>query len=98
MNYLRYPDISHAYVTDFPNKGDKTPVRDAVKDDAWLQGEFIKVVQQRGAAVIKARKLSSAASAAKAIVDHMHDWVFGTPEVPPPPPFFSPLSVRRLKI
>lgn len=76
----QYPDISHAYVTDYPNKGDKTSVADAVKDTAWLQGEFIKTVQQRGAAVIKARKLSSAASAAKAIIDHMRDWVVGTPE------------------
>jgi malate dehydrogenase len=53
----------------------------AIKDDAWLQGDFIKLVQQRGAAVIKLRKLSSAASAAKAIVDHARDWVLGTPEV-----------------
>jgi len=76
----QYPDVSHAYVTDYPNKGDKTPVTAAIKDDAWLQGEFIKLVQQRGAAVIKLRKLSSAASAAKAIVDHARDWVLGTPE------------------
>jgi len=55
-------------------------VKAAVADDAWLKGDFVKIVQQRGAAVIKARKLSSAASAAKAIVDHMHDWVLGTPE------------------
>ena len=51
---------------------------DAVKDDAWLHNEFISSVQQRGAAVIKARKLSSAMSAAKAIGDHMRDWWFGT--------------------
>jgi len=76
----QYPDVSHAYVTDYPSKGDKTSVVEAVKDDAWLQGEFIKVVQQRGAAVIKLRKLSSAASAAKAIIDHAHDWIYGTPE------------------
>eukprot|EP00026_Physarum_polycephalum_P006316 Phypoly_transcript_06358.p1 GENE.Phypoly_transcript_06358~~Phypoly_transcript_06358.p1 ORF type:complete len:335 (+),score=50.95 Phypoly_transcript_06358:774-1778(+) len=76
----QYPDVSHAYVTDYPNKGDKTPVHTAIKDDAWLQGDFIKLVQQRGAAVIKLRKLSSAASAAKAIVDHARDWVVGTPE------------------
>jgi malate dehydrogenase len=55
-------------------------VSEAVKDDTYLQNEFITTVQQRGAEVIKARKLSSAASAAKAIVDHIHDWVFGTPE------------------
>jgi malate dehydrogenase len=76
----QYPDVSHAYVTDLPSKGSKTPVVDAVKDEPWLHGDFIKTVQQRGAAVIKLRKLSSAASAAKAIVDHMRDWVFGTPE------------------
>lgn len=51
---------------------------DAIKDDAWLHNEFITTVQQRGAAVIKARKLSSAMSAAKAIGDHMRDWWFGT--------------------
>lgn len=53
---------------------------DAVKDDAWLKGDFIATVQQRGAAVIKARKLSSAMSAAKAICDHMRDIWTGTPE------------------
>jgi len=73
----QYPDISHAYV-DTPTG--KVSVKDAVKDDAYLHGEFITTVQQRGAAVIKARKLSSAASAAKAIVDHMRDWIFGTKE------------------
>jgi len=74
----QYPDVSNGYVTD--NKGGKVSVHDAIKDDAYLHGDFIKTVQQRGAAVIKLRKLSSAASAAKAIVDHVHDWVFGTPE------------------
>ncbi len=58
----------------------KKPVRAAVADDAWLQGQFITTVQNRGAAVIAARKLSSAASAAQAIVDHMRDWTQGTPE------------------
>lgn len=53
-------------------------IHDAVQDDAWLHNEFIKCVQQRGGAVIKARKLSSAMSAAKAIGDHMRDWWFGT--------------------
>jgi malate/lactate dehydrogenase len=46
-----------------------------------LNGEFIKVVQQRGAAIIKARKLSSALSAASSACDHIRDWVLGTPEV-----------------
>ncbi|KAF6035292.1 MDH1 [Bugula neritina] len=53
-------------------------VYEAVQDDNWLNNEFISSVQQRGAAVIKARKLSSAMSAAKAIGDHMRDWWFGT--------------------
>lgn len=45
-----------------------------------LDGEFIKVVQQRGAAIIKARKLSSALSAASSACDHIRDWVLGTPK------------------
>ena len=44
----------------------------------WIEKDFIPVVQQRGAAVIKARGLSSAASAASAAVDHMHDWALGS--------------------
>jgi malate dehydrogenase len=51
--------------------------RDLV-DEAWLTDEFIPVVQQRGAAIIKARGASSAASAASAAIDHMHDWALGT--------------------
>jgi malate/lactate dehydrogenase len=46
-----------------------------------LKGEFITTVQQRGAAIIKARKLSSALSAASSACDHIRDWVLGTPEV-----------------
>jgi len=59
---------------------EKKSVKDTINDQAYLQGEFITTVQQRGAAIIKARKLSSAASAAKAIIDHMRDWINGTPE------------------
>jgi len=73
----QYPDVSHGTVS---TDSGKQSVRDAVKDDTYLNGEFITTVQQRGAAIIKARKLSSAASAAKAIIDHMRDWIFGTPE------------------
>ncbi|XP_078173431.1 malate dehydrogenase [Carex rostrata] len=69
----QYPDVTHATV------GDK-PVPELVKDDAWLKGEFITTVQQRGAAIIKARKLSSALSAASSACDHIRDWVLGTPE------------------
>lgn len=70
--------------TQFPYAGAATckngeSVVQAIADDAaFLDGDFISLVQQRGAAVIKARGLSSAMSAASAIKDHMHDWYFGT--------------------
>lgn len=73
----QYPDVAHAKVE---VDGQKVPVFDAVKDDAWLTGDFIKTVQKRGAEVLKVRKLSSAMSAAKAICDQMRDWWFGTEE------------------
>uniref|UniRef100_UPI00358E5014 malate dehydrogenase, cytoplasmic-like n=1 Tax=Myxine glutinosa TaxID=7769 RepID=UPI00358E5014 len=73
----QYPDTTHANVCN--NDGNVT-VYKAVKDDEWLKGGFVQVVQQRGAAVIKARKLSSAMSAAKAICDHVRDWWHGTSE------------------
>jgi len=69
----QYPDVSYAVV-------DGNAVHSVVGDESWLQNEFISTVQQRGAKVIAARKLSSAASAAQAIVDHMRDWMKGTPE------------------
>jgi malate dehydrogenase len=68
----QYPDIYHATV-----KG--SPARDLV-DEAWLADRFIPQVQQRGAAIINARGASSAASAASAAIDHMHDWALGTPD------------------
>uniref|UniRef100_A0A8C9WNI7 Malate dehydrogenase n=1 Tax=Scleropages formosus TaxID=113540 RepID=A0A8C9WNI7_SCLFO len=85
----QYPDVHHAKVT---VSGTEMDVFDAVKDDEWLKGDFISTVQQRGGAVIKARKLSSAMSAAKAICDHMRDIWFGTPEVGTTPP---PCGVPR---
>src|SRR6202044_1151844 len=51
-----------------------------ISDEAWIEKEFIPTVQQRGAAIIEARGASSAASAASAAIDHVHDWVLGTPE------------------
>ena len=68
----QYPDLFHAEVAG-------RNAAEAVGDQAWIEGEFIPTVQQRGAAVIKARGLSSAASAANAAIDHVHDWVHGTP-------------------
>ena len=69
----QHPDVFHAEV------GGK-PAVDAIGGDrGWLEHEFIPTVQQRGAAVIRARGLSSAASAANAAIEHVHDWVRGTP-------------------
>jgi malate dehydrogenase len=68
----QYPDVNNASVGD-------SAATDLV-DQAWLADEFIPVVQQRGAAIIKARGASSAASAASAAIDHMHDWALGTPD------------------
>lgn len=68
----QYPDLFHAEVN-----GKNAAA--LVNDQAWLEGSFIPTVQQRGAAIIEARGLSSAASAANAAIDHMHDWALGTP-------------------
>jgi len=75
----QFPDISHANVK---KQGSDAWVDayGAVNDEAWLRGEFVSVIQKRGAEVIKRRKLSSAMSAAKAACDHMRDWYFGTKE------------------
>ena len=92
----QFPDVAHAFVV---KNGEEKSVTEAVSNDTWLKGDFIKVmgaylvgsdwvihyvtqtIQGRGGAILKARKLSSAMSAAKAICDHMRDWWFGTPEV-----------------
>src|SRR5215471_16685589 len=66
----QYPDISHTLVN---GKAAKSLV-----DQKWIEETFIPVVQQRGAAIIKARGASSAASAASAAIDHIHDWFHGT--------------------
>lgn len=73
----QFPDASHGIVRGLD--GSEKPVYDAVANEEWLKGKFLTTVQQRGAAVIKARKLSSAMSAAKAICDHARDWHFGSP-------------------
>jgi malate dehydrogenase len=69
----QYPDIFHAEV-----EGQNAAAR--VDDQAWLEGEFIPTVQQRGAAIIEARGLSSAASAANAAIDHVRTWALGSPD------------------
>src|SRR5512139_1807918 len=67
----QYPDLHHATVAGKPAL--------SLVDDAWYKEQFIPVVQQRGAAIIKARGASSAASAASAAIDHFHTWMKGTP-------------------
>jgi malate dehydrogenase len=69
----QYPDLVNAKV-------DGSSTWDAVDDEAWIKDEFIPRVAKRGAEIIDARGASSAASAANAAIDHVHDWVLGTPE------------------
>ncbi|MBV8340950.1 MAG: malate dehydrogenase [Gammaproteobacteria bacterium] len=66
----QYPDLSHAQVRGKPAT--------SLVDEKWVRETFIPTVQQRGAAVIKTRGASSAASAAAAAIDHVHTWVHGT--------------------
>jgi malate dehydrogenase len=69
----QYPDVVHAKVAG-------KSAWDTIADEAWVADTFIPTVQKRGAAIIEARGASSAASAANAAIDHIHDWVLGTPE------------------
>ena len=69
----QYPDVFHAKV-----KG--ADAAEAIGDQSWIENDFIPTVQKRGAAIIEARGASSAASAANAAIDHVHDWVLGSPE------------------
>jgi malate dehydrogenase len=69
----QYPDLFHAKV-------DGEEARKLVDDDVWIKEEFIPRVAKRGAEIIDARGASSAASAANSAIDHIHDWVLGTPE------------------
>ena len=67
----QYPDVFHAEV-------DGQNAAKLINDQAWIESTFIPTVQKRGAAIIEARGLSSAASAANAAIDHVRDWVHGT--------------------
>jgi len=69
----QYPDYRFATING-------QPAPDVIKDSEWAKDAFVKTVQKRGAAIMDARGLSSALSAAQAIVDHMRDWIQGTPE------------------
>jgi malate dehydrogenase len=77
---LIWGNHSATQVPDYVNtKINGKPANQVITDTAWLQGEFMKTVQQRGAAIIAARGLSSAASAASALIDHVRDLHFPTP-------------------
>lgn len=69
----QYPDLNHAEMD-----GNKAVY--LINESAWVENYFIPTIQKRGTVVIEARGLSSAASAANAAIDHIHDWVFGTRE------------------
>ena len=69
----QYPDVFRAQI-------DGQNAAERIGDQAWVEGTFIPTVQQRGAAIIEARGSSSAASAASAAIDHVRDWVRGTPD------------------
>jgi malate dehydrogenase len=68
----QYPDVFRARI------GGR-PAAEVIGDDAWVEKDFIPTVQQRGAVIIGARGASSAASAANAAINHVHDWMLGTP-------------------
>ncbi len=68
----QYPDFYNATING-------KPVTEVIKDEAWLKGSFIETVQKRGAAIIKARGLSSAASAANAVIDTVRSIITPTP-------------------
>jgi len=73
----QFPYVDAGVITD--NESKQASIREAVNNDDYLNGEFIKVVQNRGTAIIDVTKKSSAASAANAAVEHMRDWILGTP-------------------
>uniref|UniRef100_A0A1B6GDQ8 Malate dehydrogenase n=1 Tax=Cuerna arida TaxID=1464854 RepID=A0A1B6GDQ8_9HEMI len=105
----QFPDASHATVE---INGKAVPVPEALKNDPWLLADFVKKVQTRGAAVIAARKMSSALSAAKAAGDHMKTlwqgtkpgeyasmgvWSDGSYGAPPDVMFSYPVTVKDKK-
>jgi malate dehydrogenase len=80
----QYPDVDYSYVECLKldsNIKANVPVKSLLGNEKWVQTDFIKSVQQRGAEIIQARKLSSAASAASSACDHMRDWILGTSPV-----------------
>ena len=69
----QYPDLFHAEI-------DGRNAAEVVSDQEWVENDFIPTVAKRGAAIIEARGASSAASAANAAIDHVRDWVLGSPD------------------
>jgi len=69
----QFPDVGSATIR--VRGGGLKPAASVINDEAWIKGEFVTTVQQRGKAVIEARKLSSAMSAANAVADHLRTWL-----------------------
>ena len=67
----QYPDVTQGTIAGRPIE------QTLLRDKGWLKSDFIKMIQKRGAAIISARKASSALSAGRAITNHMHDWFVG---------------------
>jgi malate dehydrogenase len=68
-----YPDVFHAQISG-------RPAAQVIADPVWLENDFIPTIAERGAVVIEARGVSSAGSAANAVIGHVFDWVHGTPD------------------
>ncbi len=75
----QYPDVTQALIMGSATRPAR-PAKEAIADQPWIEDTFIPTVQKRGAAIIEARGASSAASAANAAIEHVHDWILGTPE------------------
>jgi len=71
----QFPDVSHGSI-----EPEGTSIYEALNDENFLHNDFLTFIQKRGGVIIAKRKYSSALSASKAICDHMHDWLYGTPE------------------
>lgn len=75
-----FPDLSNAWVEDYPVTGSSESVHEIINDESWMENHFLPTVQKRGGTIIALRGNGAAASTCKAICDHMHDWIIGTPD------------------
>lgn len=75
-----FPDLTHAWIENYPENGNSEAVIGLINDESWIANQFLPTVQKRGGTIIALRGNGAAASTAKAICDHMHDWIVGTPD------------------